>query len=89
MAVSVTLPSLGESVTEGTVTRWLKHIGETVQADKPLLEVSTDKVGTEIPSPATGVLLEITIAEDETTEVGASHWRAGGCSGGTWSFPVP
>ncbi|MBW1599194.1 biotin/lipoyl-containing protein, partial [Streptomyces sp. JJ38] len=54
MPVSVTLPALGESVTEGTVTRWLKAEGETVEADEPLLEVSTDKVDTEIPAPASG-----------------------------------
>jgi pyruvate dehydrogenase E2 component (dihydrolipoamide acetyltransferase) len=71
MAVSVTLPALGESVTEGTVTRWLKQVGETVATDEPLLEISTDKVDTEIPSPAAGVLLEIKVAEDETVEVGA------------------
>ncbi|MFD6497778.1 2-oxoglutarate dehydrogenase, E2 component, dihydrolipoamide succinyltransferase [Streptomyces sp. NPDC060188] len=71
MPVSVTLPALGESVTEGTVTRWLKAEGERVEADEPLLEVSTDKVDTEIPSPAAGVLLEIVVAEDETAEVGA------------------
>ncbi|MER7818477.1 biotin/lipoyl-containing protein, partial [Streptomyces sp. NPDC096153] len=71
MAVSVTLPSLGESVTEGTVTRWLKQIGDTVQADEPLLEVSTDKVDTEIPSPVAGVLLEIVVAEDEKAGVGS------------------
>ncbi|MEU9336587.1 2-oxo acid dehydrogenase subunit E2 [Streptomyces sp. NPDC048290] len=71
MTISVTLPALGESVTEGTVTRWLKQVGERVEADEPLLEVSTDKVDTEIPSPAAGVLLEITVAEDETVEVGA------------------
>ena len=59
MPVSVTMPQLGESVTEGTVTRWLKAEGDTVQADEPLLEVSTDKVDTEIPSPATGVLTRI------------------------------
>jgi pyruvate dehydrogenase E2 component (dihydrolipoamide acetyltransferase) len=70
MATSVTLPALGESVTEGTVTRWLKQPGEQVQADEPLLEVSTDKVDTEIPSPASGTLLEIKVAEDETVEVG-------------------
>ncbi|HSK57670.1 MAG TPA: biotin/lipoyl-containing protein, partial [Actinomycetospora sp.] len=70
MATSVTLPALGESVTEGTVTRWLKQPGEEVAADEPLLEVSTDKVDTEIPSPAAGVLLEIKVAEDETVEVG-------------------
>ncbi|MET9017271.1 2-oxo acid dehydrogenase subunit E2 [Streptomyces olivaceoviridis] len=71
MTVTVTLPALGESVTEGTVTRWLKQIGEHVEADEPLLEVSTDKVDTEIPSPAAGVLLSIAVAEDETAEVGA------------------
>jgi 2-oxoglutarate dehydrogenase E2 component (dihydrolipoamide succinyltransferase) len=71
MAVSVTMPRLGESVTEGTVTRWLKKEGETVQADEPLLEVSTDKVDTEIPAPASGVLTSIKVAEDETVEVGA------------------
>ncbi|MBP0460527.1 2-oxoglutarate dehydrogenase, E2 component, dihydrolipoamide succinyltransferase [Streptomyces montanisoli] len=71
MAVSVTLPALGESVTEGTVTRWLKAEGERVEADEPLLEVSTDKVDTEIPAPAAGVLSSIRVAEDETVEVGA------------------
>jgi len=64
MAVSVTLPALGESVTEGTVTRWLKAEGERVEADEPLLEVSTDKVDTEIPSPAAGVLASIKVAEE-------------------------
>ncbi|HEV2929203.1 MAG TPA: biotin/lipoyl-containing protein, partial [Propionibacteriaceae bacterium] len=71
MSTSVTLPALGESVTEGTVSRWLKQVGDTVEADEPLLEVSTDKVDTEIPSPTSGVLLEIKAAEDETVEVGA------------------
>ncbi|MFD5639436.1 biotin/lipoyl-containing protein, partial [Streptomyces sp. NPDC127077] len=71
MPVSVTLPALGESVTEGTVTRWLKAEGERVEADEPLLEVSTDKVDTEIPAPVAGVLLEIVVGEDETAEVGA------------------
>ncbi len=71
MSTSVTLPALGESVTEGTVSRWLKQVGDTVEADEPLLEVSTDKVDTEIPSPASGVLLEIRAQEDETVEVGA------------------
>ena len=71
MSTSVTLPALGESVTEGTVSRWLKQVGDTVAEDEPLLEVSTDKVDTEIPSPAAGVLLEIKAAEDETVEVGA------------------
>ncbi|MGE0820457.1 MAG: biotin/lipoyl-containing protein, partial [Candidatus Nanopelagicales bacterium] len=70
MSVSVTLPQLGESVTEGTVTRWLKQVGDTVQADEPLVEVSTDKVDTEIPAPASGVLLSITAGEDEVVAVG-------------------
>src|SRR5699024_7165226 len=71
MATSITLPELGESVTEGTVTRWLKQIGDEVAVDEPLLEISTDKVDTEIPSPAAGTLLEIKAQEDETVEVGA------------------
>jgi 2-oxoglutarate dehydrogenase E2 component (dihydrolipoamide succinyltransferase) len=71
MSVSVSMPQLGESVTEGTVTRWLKKEGEHVTADEPLLEVSTDKVDTEIPSPATGILRGIVVDEDETVEVGA------------------
>jgi pyruvate dehydrogenase E2 component (dihydrolipoamide acetyltransferase) len=70
-ATSVTLPALGESVTEGTVTRWLKQVGDEVAVDEPLLEVSTDKVDTEIPSPVAGTLLEIKVSEDETVEVGA------------------
>jgi len=70
MAVSVQMPALGESVTEGTVTRWLKQEGDTVQEDEPLLEVSTDKVDTEIPSPASGVLTKIVAHEDDTVAVG-------------------
>src|SRR5690606_13317399 len=66
----VTLPELGESVTEGTVTRWLKQVGDSVEVDEPLLEISTDKVDTEVPSPVAGTLLEITAGEDETVEVG-------------------
>jgi pyruvate dehydrogenase E2 component (dihydrolipoamide acetyltransferase) len=71
MSTPVTLPALGESVTEGTVTRWLKQVGDSVAVDEPLLEVSTDKVDTEIPSPVAGTLLEISAAEDETVEIGA------------------
>ncbi|MGQ0465189.1 MAG: 2-oxoglutarate dehydrogenase, E2 component, dihydrolipoamide succinyltransferase [Sporichthyaceae bacterium] len=71
MSVSVTLPALGESVTEGTVTRWLKKEGDIVAVDEPLLEISTDKVDTEIPAPAAGVLLRIAVREDETVAVGA------------------
>jgi pyruvate dehydrogenase E2 component (dihydrolipoamide acetyltransferase) len=88
MPVSVTLPALGESVTEGTVTRWLKQPGDSVEVDEPLLEVSTDKVDTEIPSPAAGTLLEQKVSEDETVEVGAElatigeASEAGGDGGG-------
>src|ERR687889_264384 len=71
MATEVNLPELGESVTEGTVTRWLKQVGDEVAVDEPLLEVSTDKVDTEIPSPVAGTLLEIKANEDDTVEVGA------------------
>src|SRR4051794_36317302 len=81
MPTSVTMPALGESVTEGTVTRWLKQEGEQVEADEPLLEVSTDKVDTEIPSPAAGVLTKILVAEDETVEVGAELAVIGGDGG--------
>src|ERR1700712_1576254 len=71
MSTPVKLPELGEAVTEGTITRWLKSVGDTVEVDEPLLEVSTDKVDTEIPSPVAGTLLEIKAEEDETVEVGA------------------
>ncbi|RKN12204.1 2-oxoglutarate dehydrogenase, E2 component, dihydrolipoamide succinyltransferase [Streptomyces radicis] len=89
MAVSVTLPALGESVTEGTVTRWLKAEGEQVEADEPLLEVSTDKVDTEIPAPAAGVLSSIKVAEDETVEVGAELAIIDDGSGGGAAAPAP
>src|ERR671927_1487756 len=82
MPVSVTMPRLGESVTEGTVTRWLKREGEQVEADEPLLEVSTDKVDTEIPAPASGVLAAIKVGEDETVEVGAELATIDDGSGG-------
>ena len=72
MSDNVQLPALGESVTEGTVTRWLKNVGDTVEVDEPLLEISTDKVDTEIPSPFAGVLEQILVQEDETVEVGAT-----------------
>ncbi|MFE7858995.1 biotin/lipoyl-containing protein, partial [Streptomyces sp. NPDC057403] len=89
MAVSVTLPALGESVTEGTVTRWLKAEGERVEADEPLLEVSTDKVDTEIPSPAAGVLASIKVAEDETAEVGAKLAVIGAPGAAPAAAPAP
>ncbi|MGY2747085.1 2-oxoglutarate dehydrogenase, E2 component, dihydrolipoamide succinyltransferase [Arthrobacter sp. UYCu723] len=82
MSESVNLPALGESVTEGTVTRWLKQVGDRVEVDEPLLEVSTDKVDTEIPSPIAGVIEEILVAEDETAEVGAPLVRIGSGSAG-------
>jgi pyruvate dehydrogenase E2 component (dihydrolipoamide acetyltransferase) len=71
MSESVVLPALGESVTEGTVTRWLKKVGDNVAVDEPLVEVSTDKVDTEIPSPVAGVIEQILVQEDETVQVGA------------------
>ena len=71
MSESVVLPALGESVTEGTVTRWLKKVGDSVKVDEPLVEVSTDKVDTEIPSPVAGVIEQILVQEDETVQVGA------------------
>ena len=70
MATAVIMPALGESVTEGTVTTWLKSVGDTVALDEPLVEVSTDKVDSEVPSPVAGVLLQILVPEDETVEVG-------------------
>ncbi|WP_342588950.1 biotin/lipoyl-containing protein, partial [Microbacterium sp. K36] len=89
MSTSVVLPALGESVTEGTVTRWLKQVGDTVQADEGLLEISTDKVDTEIPSPVTGVIEEILVAEDETVEVGALLARIGDGSGAAPAGDAP
>ncbi|MGW6898708.1 2-oxoglutarate dehydrogenase, E2 component, dihydrolipoamide succinyltransferase [Streptomyces sp. NPDC054919] len=85
----VTLPALGESVTEGTVTRWLKEVGEEVTEDEPLLEVSTDKVDTEIPAPVSGVLLEIVVAEDETAEVGAKLAVIGAAGAAPAAAPAP
>lgn len=81
MSTSVVLPALGESVTEGTVTRWLKQVGDTVETDEGLLEISTDKVDTEIPSPVSGVVEEILVQEDETVEVGAVLAKIGDGSG--------
>ncbi|ROR44783.1 2-oxoglutarate dehydrogenase E2 component (dihydrolipoamide succinyltransferase) [Kitasatospora cineracea] len=89
MAVSVTLPALGESVTEGTVTRWLKAEGERVEIDEPLLEVSTDKVDTEIPAPASGILASIKVGEDETVEVGAELAIIDDGSGAPAAAPAP
>ncbi|WP_295822476.1 2-oxoglutarate dehydrogenase, E2 component, dihydrolipoamide succinyltransferase [uncultured Microbacterium sp.] len=89
MSTSVVLPALGESVTEGTVTRWLKQVGDTVQEDEGLLEISTDKVDTEIPSPVSGVIEEILVQEDETVEVGAVLAKIGDGSGAASSDDAP
>ncbi len=85
----VTMPALGESVTEGTVSSWLKAVGDTVEADEPLLEVATDKVDTEVPSPASGVLLEIRVPEDETVEVGTVLAIIGSPSAAPAAAPAP
>jgi 2-oxoglutarate dehydrogenase E2 component (dihydrolipoamide succinyltransferase) len=87
LVTPVLLPQLGESVTEGTVTRWLKQIGDQVTVDEALLEVSTDKVDTEIPAPASGILLEITVGEDGVALVGAQLGTIGAVSAG--SAPKP
>jgi pyruvate dehydrogenase E2 component (dihydrolipoamide acetyltransferase) len=84
----VTMPALGESVTEGTVTRWLKNVGDQVNVDEALLEVSTDKVDTEIPSPASGTLVSIDVAVDSTVPVGARLAVIGG-SGAAVATPAP
>jgi pyruvate dehydrogenase E2 component (dihydrolipoamide acetyltransferase) len=89
MSESVTLPALGESVTEGTVTRWLKKVGDRVEVDEPLLEVSTDKVDTEIPSPVAGVIEQILVQEDETVEVGAVLVTIGDGSGAAAPAEAP
>src|SRR6187431_2269114 len=89
MSTSVFLPALGESVTEGTVTRWLKKVGDTVEADEGLLEISTDKVDTEIPSPVSGVIEEIFVEEDETVEVGAILAKIGDGSGASSEDAAP
>lgn len=88
-ATSVLMPELGESVTEGTVTRWLKKVGDSVAADEPLVEVSTDKVDTEIPSPAAGILLAITAEEDVTVAVGGELGRIGTAGATPAAAPVP
>ncbi|MGP5196640.1 2-oxoglutarate dehydrogenase, E2 component, dihydrolipoamide succinyltransferase [Arthrobacter rhombi] len=89
MSETVNLPALGESVTEGTVTRWLKQVGDSVEVDEPLLEVSTDKVDTEVPSPVAGVIEEILVPEDETADVGAPLVRIGDGSGSGSSEEAP
>ena len=84
----ITLPELGESVTEGTITRWLKQVGDTVEVDEPIVEISTDKVDTEIPSPVAGTLTEILVDEDDEVEVGAVIARVGDGSAGSKQEPA-
>ena len=86
---SITLPEMGESVTEGTVTRWLKAVGDEVAVDEPLVEVSTDKVDTEVPSPVAGTLLEISVGEDETIEVGGQLAVIGKAGAAPAAAPAP
>ena len=79
-AIDVVMPQMGVSVSEGTVTRWLKQEGEHIEADEPLLEISTDKVDTEVPSPASGTLTQILVQEGETVDVGTPLARIGSAS---------
>src|SRR5918912_3951373 len=80
-AVDVVMPQMGVSVSEGTITKWLKQEGEQVEADESLLEISTDKVDTEVPSPGTGTLTKILVQEGETVEVGTRLAQIGGAAG--------
>src|SRR3954467_6483318 len=77
-AVDVVMPQMGVSVSEGTITRWLKQEGEQIEADEPLLEISTDKVDTEVPSPASGVLTQVLVQEGATVDVGTKLGQIGG-----------
>src|SRR5438046_4056739 len=88
-AIDVVMPQMGVSVSEGTITKWLKQQGEQVEADEPLLEISTDKVDTEVPSPASGVLTEILVQEGQTLDVGTKLAVSGGdgASGASGSEP--
>jgi pyruvate dehydrogenase E2 component (dihydrolipoamide acetyltransferase) len=88
-AVDVVMPQMGVSVSEGTITKWLKHEGETIEADEPLLEISTDKVDTEVPSPASGVVTQILVQEGETVEVGTKLAQIGGAAGKPAAAPEP
>ena len=85
----VSLPQLGETVTEGTITRWFKQVGDTVAADEPLFEVSTDKVDTEVPSPVSGVVSEIRASEGETVAVGTVVAVVGDAGGAPAPTPAP
>src|SRR5215470_5309398 len=87
-AADVVMPQMGVSVSEGTITRWLKQEGEHVEADEPLLELSTDKVDTEVPSPASGTLTQILVQEGETVDVGTKLGQIGGAAGGDAPAPA-
>src|SRR3954470_7381997 len=80
-AVDVVMPQMGVSVSEGTITRWLKQEGQHVEADEPLLEISTDKVDTEVPSPASGTLAQILVQEGETVDVRTKLGQIGAAAG--------
>src|SRR5437899_4110027 len=82
------MPQLGETVTEGTITRWLKQVGEHVDADEPLFEVSTDKVDSEVPAPVAGVISEILVPEGETVEVGTRLAVLGDSAGAPAEAPA-
>src|SRR5271170_7627111 len=83
------MPQLGETVTEGTIIRWLKQVGDTIAQDEPLFEVSTDKVDSEVPSPASGVLTEILVPEGETVDVGARLAVVGAAGAAAQPAPAP
>src|SRR5438270_10102734 len=87
-AVDVVMPQMGVSVSEGTITRWLKQEGEQVEADEPLLEISTDKVDTEVPSPGSGTLTQVLVQEGETVEVGTKLAQIGGAASGDGAAPT-
>ena len=88
-AIDVVMPQMGVSVSEGTITKWLKQEGEQVEADEALLEISTDKVDTEVPSPASGTLTQILVQEGETVEVGTKLAQIGGAPAGAEQAEQP
>src|SRR5215216_6050540 len=87
-AIDVVMPQMGVSVSEGTITKWLKQEGEEVESDEPLLEISTDKVDTEVPSPGSGVLTQILVQEGETVDVGTKLAVIGGDGGASAAAPA-
>ena len=87
-AIDVVMPQMGVSVSEGTITKWLKQQGDQVEADEPLLEISTDKVDTEVPSPGSGTLTQVLVQEGETVEVGTKLAQIGGAASGDGAAPT-